>query len=135
MLKTGKISIGGNNVFVAPGNYTTTVKGSPSQIIPTSSGYYVEPGYSFHGFTISASVLDAGVIANIETLAKEAWSTGTPIDVTDDVHPSGSKSWTGFIELPVVTSGSALIELPGYPSRIMTETVQITFFSSEAERT
>ena len=135
-IKSGTISFNGYTFFVSPENYNLLTKGTQSQLIPTSNGYYIEPGYSFYGFNIKTAVLDANVINSIEELARTSWSTRTPLNVTDTVHPSGNKTWKCFIELPVIKLGAAEnLTVTYLPGRLITEGMELTFVDTTLRRT
>jgi len=135
-IRSGTISFNSYSFFVSPENYTLISTGNKSQLIPTASGYYIDPGYSFYGFTIKTSVIDADVINSVENIARTALETKTPITVTDTVHPSGNKTWSCFIELPVIKLGSATNPTTTYlPYRLTTEGMELTFVDTTLRRT
>jgi hypothetical protein len=133
MISYGYVTIGGVKLYATPDDYALFDRGSKSQIIATSKGGILDVGFGVTGFTVNGWVLDASSIVNLDNIAKNALNSGTPISVTDTIYPGG-KSWTGFLERPVIKTGQAFSGGSlGLPENIMLSAVPITFFSSTIE--
>lgn len=129
----GYISFGGFKLFALPEDYQVTSIGNKSKPIPRANGTVLDIGYGYRGFLLKSYVEDAGVIASMDSYVKTRVSTGSPITVTDTLYPGG-KTWSGFFELPIISSGKVdYANNFGLPSALMLNELQLTFYSIEEE--
>ena len=132
-VKFGYISFGGFKLFALPENYQVTSIGNKSKPIARANGSILDVGYGYRGFTMRTYVEDAGVVASIDTYAKTALSSATPITVTDTLYPGG-KTWSGFFEVPITTSGKVdFSNTLGLPSALMLNEITLNFYSIDEE--
>jgi hypothetical protein len=133
MISFGYLLIGGNKYYVEPENYSITVDGETTNFVGTSKGLILDLGYARLGFQAQILNQDAMKIVALETLAKSAIASQTPIEVVDTVYPGG-RNWSGFFKLPIQGAGAVkytgTAQLPEYVS---TSPVTINFFNAEME--
>lgn len=131
MISYGYMDIAGHRLFVKPEDYTLISFGTKTQLVPTAKGYFVDVGKGFYGFTIRSIVYNASIIASIENAAVDALSSKQPMSVNDTVCPGG-RSWTGYIELPVIKTGSLNSGGSfGLPGGLAPEACEISFIDVE----
>lgn len=133
IIKAGYISIGNLKLYVEPENYSTFIVGNKTEILPTSKGFFIKTGYGRQGFRISTNVFDASLIDDLESVAINALKSGSPITATDTLHPGG-KTWSGFIDLPIVTTGTAHNTGISYlPQKMTFGNIEISFTNTKFE--
>lgn len=129
-IRYGYVTIAGQKLFVKPEDYTLTSFGTKTQLVPTANGYFLDVGKGFYGFTIRTLIYNASIITTIENAASNALKNKSPMSVTDTVYPGG-KSWSGYVDLPVVKTGSLLTSsMFGMPANLATEAIEISFIDT-----
>lgn len=129
----GYISFGGFKLFALPEDYQVTSIGNKSKPIPRANGTVLDIGYGYRGFVLKSYVQDASVVASMDNYAKSRLLLDLPIVVTDTLYPGG-KTWAGFFELPIISSGKVnTSNILNLPSAIMLNELQLTFYSIQEE--
>lgn len=132
-LSFGHISFGGFKLFALPENYQVIVIGNKSKPISRAGGSIMDVGYGHYGFSVSSSVLDAYIAKDIHEYAKSQLEANTPITVVDTLYPGG-KTWSGFFELPILSSGQVgTAGVMNLPINMLMNDLQLTFYSLEPE--
>lgn len=132
MIKIGHVTIGGVKIPVEPENYSTFLVGRQPEVVPTSMGYFIKPGYLRKGFRASGLVLDANIVGQLQQVALNQARSNQPISAITSVDP-GSGAWSGFVE--ITTPGQAFYtgNLSNVPSHLCFSNVEITFTNAKGE--
>lgn len=132
-LSFGYISFSTFKIFAFPENYQILANGNKSKPISRAGGSIIDVGYGHYGFSVSGSILDAYLAKDIHEYAKAQLVANNPITVVDTLYPGG-KTWSGFFELPIISSGQ--VSTNGnlnLPINLLMNDLQLTFYSLEPE--
>lgn len=133
MMQVESVTIGGVKIPVEPENYSTFLVGRQPEVIPTSNGYFVKPGYLRRGFRASGLVLDANLVGQLQQVALNQAKSGDPISASTPVDPASGGGWSGFVEINTPGKANYNGNLPNIPNSFCISNVEITFTNVEAE--